>query len=103
MFEESRGNFGPIDILVNNAGLGTVGLLIDHSVEDWEKSMNVNLRGTFLCSRAAAKEMIARKRGRMINIASIAGKEGEEFIAVLRPPKISPPWWPFWPPRRRRI
>jgi len=80
MFEESRRNFGPIDILVNNAGLGTVGLLIDHSVEDWEKSMDVNLKGTFLCSRAAAKEMIPRKRGRMINIASIGGKEGEEFI-----------------------
>jgi NAD(P)-dependent dehydrogenase (short-subunit alcohol dehydrogenase family) len=54
--------------------------MIDHSLEDWEKSMSVNLKGTFLCSRAAAKEMIARKRGRMINIASIGGKEGEEFI-----------------------
>lgn len=80
MFEESRGNYGSIDILVNNAGLGTVGLMIDYSLEDWEKSMSVNLKGTFLCSRAAAKEMIARKRGRIINIASIGGKEGEEFI-----------------------
>lgn len=58
-----------------------MGLLIDHSVEDWEKSMDVNLKGTFLCSRAAAKEMIPRKQGRMINIASIGGKEGEEFIS----------------------
>lgn len=80
MFAESREHFGPVDILVNNAGFGTVGLMIDHSVEDWEKSMDVNLKGSFLCSRAAAKEMIARRRGRMINIASIGGKEGEEFI-----------------------
>jgi len=80
MVEETLKNFGQIDILVNNAGIGTTGLIIDHSVEDWEKSMSVNLRGTFLCSRAVAKEMIPRKRGRIVNIASIGGKEGEEFI-----------------------
>jgi NAD(P)-dependent dehydrogenase (short-subunit alcohol dehydrogenase family) len=80
MVEETLKNFGRIDILVNNAGVGTTGLIIDHSVEDWEKSMSVNLKGTFLCSRAAAQEMIPRKRGRIVNIASIAGKEGEEFI-----------------------
>ena len=71
---------GKIDILVNNAGTGTTGLIIDHSVEDWEQSMRVNLKGTFLCSRAVAKEMIPRKQGRIVNIASIGGKEGEEFI-----------------------
>ena len=80
MVEEALKNFGQIDILVNNAGIGTTGLITDHSVEDWEKSMSVNLRGTFLCSRAVAKEMIPRKRGRIVNIASIGGKEGEEFI-----------------------
>ena len=80
MVEEALKNFCQIDILVNNAGVGTTGLIIDHSLDDWEKSMNVNLKGTFLCSRAAAQEMIPRKRGRIVNIASIAGKEGEEFI-----------------------
>ena len=80
MVEEIRKNFGQIDILVNNAGVGTTGLIIDHTLEDWEKSMNVNLKGTFLCSRAVAKEMILRKRGRIVNISSIGGKEGEEFI-----------------------
>jgi NAD(P)-dependent dehydrogenase (short-subunit alcohol dehydrogenase family) len=55
-------------------------LIIDHTLEDWEKSMSVNLRGTFLCSREAARAMIPCKRGRIINIASIGGKEGEEFI-----------------------
>jgi len=80
MVEESLKNFGQIDILVNNAGTGTTGLIIDHSVEDWEQSMRVNLKGTFLCSRAVAREMIPRKQGRIVNIASIGGKEGEEFI-----------------------
>jgi NAD(P)-dependent dehydrogenase (short-subunit alcohol dehydrogenase family) len=80
MLQSALENFRQIDILVNNAGVGTTGLIIDHSVEDWEKSMSVNLRGTFLCSRAAAKEMIPRKQGRIVNIASIGGKEGEEFI-----------------------
>jgi NAD(P)-dependent dehydrogenase (short-subunit alcohol dehydrogenase family) len=42
--------------------------------------MNVNLKGTFLCSREAAKKMISRKTGRIVNISSIGGKEGEEFI-----------------------
>jgi NAD(P)-dependent dehydrogenase (short-subunit alcohol dehydrogenase family) len=80
MAEETLHTFGKIDILVNNAGVGTTGLIIDHTVEDWEKSMSVNLKGTFLCSRAAAREMIPRKRGRIVNISSIGGKEGEEFI-----------------------
>ena len=80
MVQETLRNFGQVDILVNNAGIGTTGLIIDHTVDDWEKSMSVNLKGTFLCSRAAAKEMIPRKRGRIVNIASIGGKEGEEFI-----------------------
>jgi NAD(P)-dependent dehydrogenase (short-subunit alcohol dehydrogenase family) len=82
MVKESRENFGQIDILVNNAGTGSVGLIIDHSVEDWEKPMGVNLKGTFLCSRAVAKEMIPRKRGRIVNISSISGKSGEEFIGA---------------------
>jgi NAD(P)-dependent dehydrogenase (short-subunit alcohol dehydrogenase family) len=80
MVKSALENFRQIDVLVNNAGVGTTGLIVDHSVDDWEKSMSVNLRGTFLCSRAVAKELIPRKRGRIVNIASIGGKEGEEFI-----------------------
>ena len=80
MVKEAREGLGPIDILVNNAGTGTTGLIVNHSVDDWEKNMAVNLRGTFLCSREVAKGMILRKKGRIINIASISGKQGEEFI-----------------------
>jgi 3-oxoacyl-[acyl-carrier protein] reductase/meso-butanediol dehydrogenase/(S,S)-butanediol dehydrogenase/diacetyl reductase len=80
MVREALRNFGRIDILINNAGSGTTGYLVDHTLGDWEKSMNVNLKGTFMCSKAVAKEMIHAKQGRIINIASIGGKEGEEFI-----------------------
>jgi NAD(P)-dependent dehydrogenase (short-subunit alcohol dehydrogenase family) len=73
-------NFGQVDILVNNAGAGSLGLLVNQTEEDWERPMRVNLQGTFLCSQAAAKEMIPRKKGRIVNIASISGKSGEEFI-----------------------
>ncbi len=75
-------NFGRIDILVNNAGAGAVGLIVNHSEEEWDKTMRVNLKGTFLCSRAVAKEMIPRKQGRIINISSISGKSGEELIGA---------------------
>jgi NAD(P)-dependent dehydrogenase (short-subunit alcohol dehydrogenase family) len=80
MVKETQENLGPVDILVNNAGTGTTGLIVNHSVEEWEKNMAVNLRGTFLCSREAAKGMILRKKGRIVNISSISGKQGEEFI-----------------------
>ena len=82
MVEESRENFGQVDILVNNAGTGSVGLIINHSEADWERPMRVNLKGTFLCSRAVAKEMIPLKRGRIVNISSISGKSGDEFIGA---------------------
>ncbi len=75
-------NFGKVDILVNSAGAGSVGLIINHSEEEWEKPMRVNLKGTFLCSRTVAKEMVPRKRGRIINISSISGKSGEELIGA---------------------
>ncbi len=80
--KQTLDNFGKIDILVNNAGAGSVGLIVNHSEEDWEKTMRVNLKGTFLCSRTVAKEMIPRKRGRIINISSISGKSGEELLGA---------------------
>ena len=80
MVKQCLENFGQLDILVNNAGAGSLGLIVNQTEEEWERPMRVNLRGTFLCSQAAAKEMITRKKGRIINISSISGKSGEEFI-----------------------
>ncbi|MCX5907852.1 MAG: SDR family NAD(P)-dependent oxidoreductase [Deltaproteobacteria bacterium] len=80
--KESVGNFGQIDILVNNAGVSGSSPVINQSAESWDRLMGVNLKGTFLCSKAVAKEMISRKRGRIVNIASIAGKRGAECMAA---------------------
>lgn len=65
-----------VDILVNNAGITRDQLLIRMSEEDWDQVMNVNLRGPFLCTRAALKPMLRQRSGRIINIASIAGIAG---------------------------
>jgi len=62
---------GPIDILVNNAGIHKRNLLIDMPVENWRKVIDVNLSGAFIVGRAVARGMIARKYGKIINIASI--------------------------------
>lgn len=62
---------GPIDILVNNAGIHRRGPLIDMPLEDWRKVIDVDLSGAFIVGRAVARGMIARRCGRIINIASL--------------------------------
>lgn len=62
---------GPIDILVNNAGIQRRNPLIDMPLEDWRRVIDVNLSGAFIVGRAVARGMIARRRGKIINIASI--------------------------------
>jgi 3-oxoacyl-[acyl-carrier protein] reductase len=69
--------FGRIDILVNNAGIaGMNATTWDYPADEWAKVMRVNLDGPFHCCRAIAPLMIAQKYGRIVNIASVAGKEG---------------------------
>jgi 2-dehydro-3-deoxy-L-rhamnonate dehydrogenase (NAD+) len=70
-------NAGPVDILVNNAGIiGKVGPIADISRNDLEDVLAINLVAPFLLSRAALPAMLTRKYGRIVNVASIAGKEG---------------------------
>jgi len=68
--------FGRVDILVNNAGITRDGLLMRMKDEDWDAVLTVNLKGAFLCSRAAAKVMTKQRSGRIINIASVVGQMG---------------------------
>lgn len=83
LVKETLVNYGQIDILVNNVGGGSgTGLIIDTSIENWDKTIEVNLKSVFLCCRAAAREMIKRKQGRIINISSISGKSGEALIGA---------------------
>ena len=74
--------FGKIDILVNNAGItGTNKTVWDIDLDDWRKVMRVNLDGPFICCKAIVPSMIEKKYGRIVNIASIAGKEGNPNAA----------------------
>jgi 3-oxoacyl-[acyl-carrier protein] reductase len=76
MVEESVAAFGRLDILVNNAGITRDALLLRMKDEDWDAVLTVNLKGAFLCSRAAAKVMSKQRYGRIINIASVVGQMG---------------------------
>jgi len=77
LVDVTRERFGRLDILINNAGITRDGLVIRMKDDDWDRVMEVNLRGAFLMTRAAAKVMVRSKSGgRIINIASTAGTMG---------------------------
>ena len=71
--------FGSVEMLVNNAGTASISPSIDMSLEEWKKVIDVNLTGVFLCARTAAREMIKKKYGKIVNIASIYGAVGDIF------------------------
>jgi 3-oxoacyl-[acyl-carrier protein] reductase len=81
MAESAIAHFGRVDILVNNAGIFTEALLENMSVEEWDRVVNTNLRGTFLCTRALLGQMLERGDGRVINIASQLGQIGGTAVA----------------------
>jgi NAD(P)-dependent dehydrogenase (short-subunit alcohol dehydrogenase family) len=66
--------FGRIDVLVNNAGVTRRACIMDLTEQDWDRIMRVNAKGVFFCLQRVAREMIPRRRGTIVNIASIAGK-----------------------------
>jgi 3-oxoacyl-[acyl-carrier protein] reductase len=68
--------FGSIDILINNAGITRDNLSIRMGESDWDLVLDINLKGTFLCSQFAAKEMMKKRFGRIVNLASVSGIMG---------------------------
>ncbi len=69
-------SFGRVDILINNAGHNTLGRLTELPVADWWRQIEVNLKGTYLFSRAVIPGMVQRRSGRIVNVSSVAGKQG---------------------------
>lgn len=80
MSEEILSRFGKLDILVNNAGVVSTGSLFETSEEEWEHVMSVNLKGTFLTTKYFGEHMCQQKFGKIVNIASVAGKKGGGFF-----------------------
>lgn len=77
LVEAAVKEFGKIDILVNNAGTAVTKKAIELTEEDWDRVMNVNLKGPFLLAQAVGKQMIAQNGGKIINISSIFGLVGD--------------------------
>ncbi|MCR4831799.1 MAG: 3-oxoacyl-[acyl-carrier-protein] reductase [Pseudobutyrivibrio sp.] len=76
LFAQIKELLGPVEVLVNNAGITKDGLLLRMTEEDFDKVIDINLKGTFLCTKVAIKDMLKAKVGRIINITSIVGVQG---------------------------
>jgi len=76
VFKDAFDEFGRVDILVNNAGIAIDGAFVEISMEDWDRTININLRGAALCAKVALSDMLKRGEGVIINIASAAGLRG---------------------------
>jgi len=76
MVDETVSRMGTVDILVNNAAMGHARYVLDITEEEWNQVIHTNLTGTFLCAQAAARHMVRRGSGAVVNIASISGERG---------------------------
>jgi meso-butanediol dehydrogenase / (S,S)-butanediol dehydrogenase / diacetyl reductase len=82
MVQRAIDAFGQVDVLVNNAGVIRIGPVVAFAEDDWDLIMDVNTKGTFLCSKAVIPHMAGRQSGKIVNISSIAGKRGRPFASA---------------------
>jgi NAD(P)-dependent dehydrogenase (short-subunit alcohol dehydrogenase family) len=79
--EQVQAQLGPVDVLVNNAGVSSIAPFLEITDQDWNRLMDVNLRGVLIVTQQVLRAMVDRRSGRVINIASMAGKEGLPNLA----------------------
>jgi NAD(P)-dependent dehydrogenase (short-subunit alcohol dehydrogenase family) len=82
MVEQTLAHFGRLDILVNNAGIGSNEPFLSMSLAEWNRNLDVNLTGQFLCAQAAARVMAKQRSGKIVNVASISGQRGGQGRAA---------------------
>jgi len=83
LFAFAREQFGPVQLLVNAAGVAGPNMpAVEVSAGDWQRTLDVNLSGTFFCCQEALRQMLETGYGRIVNVASIAGKEGNPNLAA---------------------
>jgi len=80
LFDEALKAFGVVDIVVNNAGIAVARSILDYSEEDWDLQMGVNVKGVFFCCQEAARLMIPRRQGKIVNFASTSA-----FVSSSKP------------------
>jgi len=76
MVDAILSQFGKVDILINNAGIARDKLILRMTEEDWDAVLNINLKGTFNCTKAVVRHMSKQKSGKIVNIASVVGEMG---------------------------
>jgi NAD(P)-dependent dehydrogenase (short-subunit alcohol dehydrogenase family) len=89
LFARTRETYGHVDVLVNCAGIVAVRPFLEMDIATWDHVLEVNLRGTFLCCRAAFQIMAAQKQGVIINISSLSGVKGVEKFPGLAAYNVS--------------
>jgi NAD(P)-dependent dehydrogenase (short-subunit alcohol dehydrogenase family) len=80
LFEKAVNEFGSVDIVVNNAGIAVARSILDYTEEDWDLQMGVNVKGVFFCCQEAARVMVPRRQGKIVNFASTSA-----FVSSSKP------------------
>jgi len=89
MVQKVMAEFGKIDILINNAGIGGTTPVIDLKEEEWDRYMNLNLKGPVLCSKHVGAEMIKRKQGNIINVSSLFSQIVARYMSAYAATKTA--------------
>ena len=82
LVEKTLDSYKRVDILVNNAGVAKMTRLLELTEAEWDRTMNINIKGQFLCSKAVIAHMIKQERGKIVNIASLAAHIGAPGLAA---------------------